>query len=296
MKRLFLISITLLISSCSFGQSIVTSNRSWYNFINYYAFPPPVTGTEHIKFTVDTLINSLSYKKVERSLDENQNDWSSYGFIRENSNKQIFYKINPQDTDRLLYDLNVQKYDTVIVYGLNTSYTNKNLDSMRFYVYNIDSTLIGQFYRKRINLTLPDDTTSIFEQWIDSIGSLGGILHNRYLYVGCDYYSLQCFFEDGILKYHDPNYSGCTYISEIYDNTALTPTVTISPNPVSDVSTLELNDIENYTSISISFYNLFGKEVYRGICGKRMKIFKNNFSSGMYFYSITVINSSFAVS
>jgi hypothetical protein len=291
MKRTLLISGFIFLAIVTFSQSIVTSNRLWDNLINYYAFPPPVIGTEHIKFTLDTVINSITYKKVERSLDEVQMDWSNYGYIREDSNKQIFYKINPIDTERMLYDLNVQLYDTILVYGLITSVNNyRELLPMTFYVTNIDSVLIDQSYRKRINLTIPEDTTFVFEQWIDSIGSTGGMLHNKYIYVGCDYYSLLCFFEDGILKFHDPNYESCYYISGVVERTTLTPTVAVFPNPISDFSILEINGIEETNSISICLYNLLGKEIYHSTGGKRMRISNNNFPPGIYFYDITFNN------
>jgi hypothetical protein len=292
MKKVIFLCLILLNISFSFSQSIVTSNKLWYNFINYYTTGGiPLTGVEHIKFTIDTLINSLTYKKVEKNLDENQGTWSSYGFIRENSNKQVFYKINAQDTERLLYNLNVQAHNTISVYSLGTCYASKNLDSMSFYVRAIDSIYIGSSYHKRINLTIPGDTLTVFEQWIDSIGSLGGILHNKYFYVGADNYSLQCFFEDGALQFHDPNYSSCTYISAINETKTSTPTVSVFPNPVTDISTLEINGIENYNDIYISIYNIMGKQIFNSVGIERIQIFKRDLPSGIYFYCINLGNS-----
>lgn len=273
----------------SFGQSMVTSNKLWDNIIYYYLFPYPIIGTEHIKFTDDTVINSLTYKKVERSLDEAQMDWSPYGYIRENASKQIFYKIFPLDTERVLYDLNVQLHDTVLVYGLITSVNNyRDLVPMTFYVNLIDSVIIGQIYHKRINLgSYFIDSLSIWEQWIDSTGSMGGMLHNRDGLVGCDSYSLVCYFEDEILKFHDPTYTSCYNSTAINEKDDLTPIVTISPNPITDVSTLNVNGIEDVNSISIRFYNLLGKEVLCKYGKKRIEIYKNDISSGIYFYCLT---------
>ena len=287
MKRSLFICLILLNIGFSFGQSIVTSNRQWYNFINYYAFPGPVLGEEHLRFSADTVINSLTYKKVERSLDSDPLLWSSYGFIREDPNKKVFYKMYASESERLLYDLNAGVHDTILVYGLITSYENMNLDSMSFFVRNIDSTLVGQVYRKRINLALAVDTGSVFEQWVDSIGSLGGMLHNKYTLVGCDYYKLQCYFENGVLMYHDPGYPSCTYISGVSETAASALTVTIFPNPVSDVSTMIVKGIEDNTPVSVTLYNSYGKEVYRAACGNRLKLCKNSFTGGMYFYSIS---------
>ena len=288
MRQIIIITTILLFGNFIFGQSIVTSNKQWGNFINYYSPEPiPITGTEHIKFTTDTLINSLMYKNVKRASSENQITWSPYGFIRESAGKQVFYKMNSGDPERLLYDMNVQAHQTILVYGLVTSYTYENLDSIRFYVRNTDSVLIDQSYHKRINLTFPGDTANVFEQWIDSIGSLGGMLHNQHQYVGGDRFSLQCFFENGVLQYHDPNYDNCLYFTGIDNMTVATTTVKIYPDPVTDVSTLEITGLKETNSITICFYNLAGKAVYRSSGLTSIKISRKNFIPGIYFFSVT---------
>lgn len=162
---------------------------------------------------------------------------------------------------------------------------------MTYYVKNIDSTIIGSVYHKRINLCLLwYDTTYIMEQWIDSVGSKAGILHNHNLYVGCDYYSLLCFSENGILKYQDSTYSSCYVATGINKKTEMDPTVSIFPNPINDVSILEINGINEFNSISIHFYNLIGKEVLNKSGEKRIHIYKNDISPGIYFYCITFNN------
>ena len=274
MKMTVIVCIIMLNIIVSLGQSIVNSNKLWYNMIYYYTHPYPEIGTEIIKFTSDTVINSLIYKKVERTLDEAQMDWSSYGYIRENASKQIFYKFNPIDTERLLYDLNVQLHDTILVYGLSTYLGGyMGLEPMTLYVNLIDSVIIGQIYQKRINLGFyPADSLTVWEQWIDSTGSMSGILHNRG--AGLDTYILVCYFENGILKFHDTTYSSSCF--------------TISPSPITSVSTLTINGIEDINSISIRFYNLLGKEVLFKYGEKRIEIYKNDFPSGISFYCLTI--------
>jgi hypothetical protein len=289
MKRKLFFLICILSFNFSFSQSIVSTNKLWNNIIHYYDNYWH-WGTENIKFTTDTIINSLTYKKVERSLDENQQNWFSYGYIRENTNKQVFYKINAPDTERLLYDLHLQQNDSVIAYTLNTLYPWKGLQPVMYRVVNIDSTIIGQTYRKRLNLAPASDTVDdVVEMWIDSTGSMSGMLHNFGFYCGCDYYSLLCFTENGILKYHDSNYSSC-YILTGINESVVKPTIIIYPNPMMDVPTLEINNFNEYISISISLYNLSGNEVLKSTDQKLIKIYKNNLPSGIYFYRITSNN------
>jgi hypothetical protein len=287
MKQTIIISIIMLAGNFVFGQSIVTTNKQWNNFINYYNGGwPPVDGYEYIKFTTDTVINSLTYKNVKR-INENQMYWLPYGFIRENDSNQVFYKINAVDPERLLYDMNVQSHQTILVYGLGTSFNYENLDSMRFYIRNIDSILIDQSYHRRINLALPEDTAHVLEQWIDSIGSMGGMLHNQYYYVGGDKFTLQCFFENGILTYHDPNYANCVYFTGTDEKTDFAPTFSVFPNPISDIAILAINGAEEKKSISVCFFNLLGKMVYQSSGADRITLSKNNFKPGIYFFTIT---------
>lgn len=291
MKKAFILSIFVLSIIVSFGQSIVTENKLWHNFIFFYTHPYPTLRTEIIKFTNDTVIDSLTYKKVERYMDET--GWVSYGYIREDASKKIFYKFNPLDTAWLLYDLNVQLHDTILVYGLTTylgGYTG--MVPMTLYVNLIDSMIIGEKYQKRINLGLyPEDSLSISVQWVDSTGSMGGMLHNDY--VSLDTYFLLCYFEDEILKYHSPDWTSCYYPTAIQEKNDLTPIVKISPNPITSISTLTVDGIKDINSISIRFYNHLGKEVFCIYGEKRIEIYKSDFSSGIYFYCLTINHKNF---
>jgi hypothetical protein len=289
----FIIILIMLSFNFSFGQSIVTSNKLWNNFIDIYTpMPYPTYGIEHIKFTDDTLINSVTYKKVKRSFEEDILTWSSYGFIRENANKQIYYKTSVADTERLLYDLNAQLHDTVPVYGLTTHGNGQGSQlAITFFVHHIDSMLIGQTYHKRINLTTLNDTTIIYERWIDSLGSMHGMLHTYWWpFVGFDSYSLLCFFEDGILQFGDSSSTECDYPTGIPEIDVPGPTVTIFPNPVSGISTLEINGVQENNSITVCFYNSFGVAFFRRSGANRIKISNDNLPSGIYFYEVTSKN------
>lgn len=287
MSRTIIISMAMMTILISFGQSIVTTDKQWNNLINYYTISE---GTEHIKFTSDTVINTLTYKKVLRALDEYEQIWEPYGYIRENQEKKIYYKINPGDIERMLYDLNAPVHDTIFASGLITWDNNKYMDSMPYYVHHYDSILIGQHYRKRINLTIPGyDTSYYFEQWIDSVGSLGGMLHNKIPLMGCDYYFLLCYFENGILKYKNPEYSLCHYWpTGTNENTEATPAVTIFPHPVTDISVMEIKGIENFDRVTVKFYNLFGNEVLVEKAEKNIEIHKEKMPPGLYFYCVSV--------
>jgi len=188
----------------------------------------------------------------------------------------------------MIYDLNVQVHDTIYASGLITFYDNRHMDSIQYYVHHFDSILIDQTYRKRINLTLLYDTSYVFEQWIDSLGSLGGMLHNRTPFTGCDYYFLLCYYEDGILMYQNPDYTLCHYWpTGIKENKFEGVTINIYPNPITGISFLEIKNIDNYRQVSINIFDLFGIEVWSKNIEKNSKINKEEIPPGFYLYRIS---------
>jgi hypothetical protein len=90
----------------SYSQSIVDTNKIWDNLVFYYY--PQHWDTEKIKFISDTVIDGLNYKKVIRSLDQYPTNWSFYGFIREDSNKRVFYRISGNEPDKMILNLNIE--------------------------------------------------------------------------------------------------------------------------------------------------------------------------------------------
>jgi Secretion system C-terminal sorting domain len=277
---MFLFSIVF-----GFSQSLVTSNKSWSNLKSSY-YNPNNLSTENLKFTNDTIINDLVYKKVECSIDENQQFWSVFGFIREDSNKRVFYKLNASEPEYLFYSFNIQLFDIITAYTINTFENNFFIQPQTYLVISIDSVLIGETFRKRINLGAPEDPTYSFEQWIDSTGNIGGLLHNNNLMVGRDGYSLLCFFENGIVKYHNPNFDSCYIVTGLDNKYFADMTVRISPNPMIERSTLVVENSKKGAKMQIDFYDLMGRKVYSKIFLNELQITRNEFQPGIYFYKI----------
>lgn len=281
MKKFCLIFILVIAGAVVFAQSIVVSTKLWSNVI---ALEP--TGkllTEKIKFTTDTTINLLTYKLVERTLDSNQVNWTRYGFIREDSDKRVFYKSVTAGPDMLLYSLNMGLNDSVIVYGVNTINFTVFIDSAMYHVTKIDSMQIGGNYRKQLHLSgIVGGTMMEAGQWIDSMGGMNGILHNWNLKVGDDGYNLLCFSENGIIKYQNPNpfYTDC-YINTGIEKSATPVSIALMPNPANDKLMVEITN--NITSGNVTICNEFGKTCLRHENFKSEIIDVSGFSEGIYF-------------
>lgn len=231
------------------SQTIVTSEKSWSNVIFHYA--SMTLSTEHLRFTDDTVINSLQYKRVERSTDESFLHWSFYGYIREDGEKRIFYLTSAVAAEKMLYDLDLEIGDSLEASGLYNFEQNQFLE-MKYFVTDVDSFQIGDGFRTQWHLSIKEGNNFIeVEQWIDSTGSRSGMLHNWDGMVGCDGFSLLCFSENEVLLYQNPAYTSCYIITALNPLREKDLMIRTFPNPVSNKVTLELFGIPNEATIQL---------------------------------------------
>lgn len=287
MKKNFLVMILVTFWVQSISQSIVDSNKLWSNLI--YHEPLGNISTENIRFTVDTIINLQTYKRVERSLDETLSNWYFYGYIREDANKRVYYRMNAIEPERLLYDLGLTLNDSILVYGLSSNYDSVFLESVTYHVTTIDSIMIGTTYKKQLHLSyrmFPDSSLVEVEQWVDSVGSMSGMLHNFSPLLGNDTYHLLCYSENDILKYHNPSFTSCYVFTSVDPILNSSEIVKISPNPVADVSSLIVNGINGNEELTMDLYNSLGQKVLDKKFTRVTQIYRNQLSPGIYFYKI----------
>jgi len=239
MKTLLLFLVLLISGMIVQSQSIVSSDKLWSNVIFHYS--SMTLSTEHIRFTNDTVINPWVYKRVERSLDENQIYWSFYGYSREDTEKRIFYRTNAMEPEHLLYALNLNVGDSAQVSGL-INYSQNSFTEMIYFVTAIDSFLIGDTFRKQLHLSIPSGTgMDEVENWVDSVGSKSGILHNWDGMVGGDGFGLLCYSENDVLLYQNPSYPSCYVITNLNYTPEKGPVFQTSPNPASGQLTVTLD-------------------------------------------------------
>ncbi|MCX6248860.1 MAG: T9SS type A sorting domain-containing protein [Bacteroidetes bacterium] len=285
-KRFSLLVLPFILSLTSPCQSIVKSTNLWNNAITLE--PAGNLVTETIRFTADTTINFVSYKLVERALDSNQIVWSRYGFIREDASKQVFYKLNAAAPEKLIYSMNLDLNDSILAFGVNTMHTTgPYLDSAMYYVTRVDSFPVGGTYQRQLHLSVNVEGSLVeSEHWVDSLGSLSGMLHNFNMKVGEDGYSLLCFKEDGLLLYQNPYFTDCYVVTGITPNRNRDVTVSVYPNPVSGTSAFRINGLNDIPAIEVRFYNALGEPVFvkRGL--NEFQLRKSELESGVYNYRI----------
>jgi hypothetical protein len=289
-KILLTLIFTVSMQFC-FGQTyypLVDTNKLWSIVQHNPSMgPSAVWKTYHIKFTEDTIIGLYQYKKIMRSsYNFPPTEWTNIGFIREDSNKKVYFKYN-NENEILLYDFNVNINDTLNIFNLS------------MVVNTIDSALINEELRKKIILN-PICTSSYWTTWIEGIGDLEGVLHSSCTNITCvgdsivginiggENYELLCFFENDTLKYQNSNYGICYYSTLNVQEINKKKSIRIYPNPVIDISFIEIeNNIKgNYI---LELYNVLGEKIkkIKILCNKKIKINRTDFnSSGIYLYKL----------
>ena len=187
MKKLLLISITMLSLTVSYGQTSVyhsfpDSDAIWN--VTYGGYQAQFSKYSYT-LTSDTIVNSVTYKKIYQQKSNYPNDpWTSgcdwccpspaiiyyAGALREDiGSKKVFYLPVSASSDTLLYDFNLAVGDPVPL--------SINNWCPALQVGSIDSVLIGTSYRKRWNMADPNiNCVSTTSSVIEGIGNTFGLL------------------------------------------------------------------------------------------------------------------------
>ncbi len=188
--------------------SIFDRGQVW--FVSEFPNPCPDCVWPHkITFSNDTIINSLTYKKVIDFRDgENESESIAHdlGFLRETDDKKVYWYISlfgkPAE-EILIYDFNANVNDTIDNYWIVT---------------NIDSVNVMGIKRKRVSVK---NCASYENQWIEGVGDLSCLLSYSSrpicsfdanivgMISGDSRYRLNCVEKKSILIYQNAKYNNC---------------------------------------------------------------------------------------
>lgn len=256
MKYFILVCFSLLnlLAGAQSGGMIVDNANLW-STLDIHCLPQGTSYTSYfIRFTEDTLIEGLNYKKIERCNDDLLVSWDEYGFIREDSENRVFLR-NPVDEEGLIYNFGVDIGDSLQAKNI---YLNNDL--LYFVVVNVDSVLLLNDYKKRI--ILYEYLNQKEEVWIEGVGSYFGILNscNNAYGSACGSFEALCFENNGTLIYQNPAYSECYYSATVDSGISFEQDIKIYPNPAQHYVTVEF-PIE--VSSEIEIFNLEGKKIFK---------------------------------
>ena len=219
------------------------NNTIWYENVNYGWGGQ---NTYVYKQTSDTIINSISYSKIQDSSNNN------VAFLREDTINKIVYKIEVSDTiETKLYDFNLVLNDTFSVYFQNYFYPAQ--------VFMVDTINTLQGPRKRyvwkINTGL-----FIYIQVIESVGSTENPI-SVFHPIQDPVYCLVCSYQNSIQNFNNSCGVACPNIITSDYKESDEEITQFFPNPVADI--LTINKLDN-SAVFVLIFNSLGQEVYRG--------------------------------
>ncbi|MFN3755569.1 MAG: T9SS type A sorting domain-containing protein [Flavobacterium sp.] len=258
-------SITLLLITCisltGFSQAyqpFPTSNAMWRE--NSGGFQCSCCSDFQYTITGDTLINTLTYHKLQKTGVKYMEDWignctsniayaiNQYAgcFRNDSANKMVYFIYSMLSTDTVLYDFNLSIGDTIPPSPIND---NGNFINV---VTDIDSVFLGGVYRKRFKLD------SCWQQlyYIEGIGSTYGLLSPTM----CPFeamYNLQCLTINSLTVYPS-NTTTCSIVTSI-NETSYTNLFSVFPNPTNGTINITTN-LQNY---DISIFNSTGQLIQK---------------------------------
>lgn len=206
-------------------------------------------------YTGDTTIGSYTYHKVNKqgyifnSLCYYDRPFGYQGAIREDTLARRIYMVVADSThESLMYDFSLSVGDTV--YSV--------LDTLWFglgpyWVDNIDSVLVGNSYRKRLNLM---GASSMGSSLIEGIGGTYGLVSNLgYFEAGSH---LICYLDTAV-TYITGSYSpyGCGSVVTANTSPETEPVLSLYPNPAENY--LQVSEVKPGTVFQI--YNAMGQSV-----------------------------------
>jgi len=208
MKPIFILLAILILATQSVfsqGLNLLNSGNVWHEIVRTSQDFDCCTYTNSYKFSGDTVIQSVAYKKLLESQDSIPSNWRTIGYAREDLEKGIYLgHVSSRWNEYLLYSYNLELNDTVKVVDIIGF-----KDSSYYVVSNIENVLINGSSRKKYLLVYPE-YSNFTETWIEGIGSLGGILRTGF-YCLCKTNTLLCCTKGDELIYKNPEYDRCYY-------------------------------------------------------------------------------------
>jgi len=279
MKTTVIALFCLILAGKTFGQEyypLVVENNTW-NVMVAGVGPnfDTVFSTVSYKLTGDSVINSVTYKKMYQSWEEIPETWDLYGFMREDANKKVWLKTEFVTQEFLMYDFSVLAGNTVTV----------GQDPVALLVDSITTVIISDTERQKFWFSCPDNQY-YFETWIVGVGSDKGIVWSGSALLVGGFHELLCMSNNGEQIYMNPKHDFC-YINTVKIDENIAESIQIYPVPATD--NLKINNLNSFEINSISIIDFSGRSI---------KVFEPNSGfidlstliSGIYFIKISYEN------
>ena len=234
----------------------------------------------------DTIIENEIYKKLYQftDIEFNLNTSEYNGGIRENSQKQVFYRGDySYDNEILLYDFSLSVGDTFRM--------AVPLDTATFEIASIDTINYNGVPRKKFTIKLlPYPIGGIIAGvWIEGIGNYEGILNFPRNYSADNWSVTRCYIHNGDLLYSNYTHGANDCITPLMGIESIVGdnSITLYPNPTNSEVNISSENIIN----SIEIFNSLGQRVYYSVVNSMEKVIDiSSFVNGVYILGVNTEN------
>ncbi len=285
MKKLFVILVIILISNKGFPQNYLplSIDSSVYR-VDYPVYHLGIcwgmAASYQYEFTGDTLINTNSYKKVNKKgsiFDNSCYEGTPLGYqggLRQDTIQKKIFIVKPGNlTEELLYDFNLNAGDTIQSAITSSGGCNNVIIS------SIDSTQINGVYLKRWNsrwIEYCDTLSAETPVLIEGIGSPYGLLDYYIAFEGGPW--LICLSRNGFILYPDSSASCPIILSTKEINRYPCEFEIRDENNLLEITNNNLSKCD-YDHMAI--YDTAGRKIYSGSGSASHHINKNIISKGL---------------
>ncbi|MCF8365738.1 MAG: T9SS type A sorting domain-containing protein [Bacteroidales bacterium] len=256
MKKHTLIIIGCFWTIMASGQNyypLIEEGKTWSIMSVTVPYPYPWDTTfsiSHYHVSGDTILNSVTYKKLYHSTENNPESWNFSAYMREDADKKVYKRGNSNTEEILLYDFSLDVGDSIL---------SGNCEDTYLYVDSITSMMVNGSIRLKHWISYkqyPD----YHESWIEGVGSSRHIIFSGApCFVGGHYWFL-CMSADGEVVYMNPNYNYCYITGETEEKNSV---FRVYPNPSGTGNmVLEFKNQEHYKNMDLKVFDVFGKQIH----------------------------------
>ncbi len=271
MKQLIISGILFLNSFSLIAQNFVGEGNLWRIKVDAIAQPDVFL---YYKVEGDTIVNGQTYKKIFYSTDDLVTWSPQVFFIRQENN--IVYKLfdTPGETENIIYEFDLMVGDALV----------ENQCDEGGQVIDVEEiTLLNGETRDQYRFGSNPQT-----RWINYIGTLEGdvFLPGSAVCFTDPVFELECFVENGILKYTSNPDIECSFLVSNHDIGISENGLDISPNPSSEYIRIEMDDLTSLDEISV--YSSIGELLFQYDEIKSDIISISQLEKGIYFFKFRI--------
>ena len=258
------------IGNCQEYETIVDTTKMWVTYQTSSDAPPycDIGKSFAYKISDSVKLDNCFWYKLWRAEDSLYSNWGLSGYIRED-NKIVFFQNTNQNCIDTLYNFNLNIGDTIY----------ENVCGWKFNIYDVDTVYIAGKKRRTQHV----DFCNI--ENYEGVGSNEGLLGPCYF---CrtgvvDY--LLCYYKNGELLYHNPNFESSCYINTLGISDNKISGLKVYQNPATNKLIIKIP--ETYKNVSLIIYNLLGKKILQTkINSLSTQLALTDLNAGVYLYLI----------